>query len=305
MKKLIGHKNTQKKILALFKAKRLPHAIMLNGAKGIGKRLLAELFARRLLCGENKGLLGDDGLLSYDKNHILYPQIEAASTPDYLVIEPEEGKKSIAVETVRKTLKKLSLSSDGKRIIIIDAVDEMNPNSANALLKTLEEPGEGVHIILIAHSLANVLPTIISRCRQFRMNNLKSDEVLTVLKEELGNKSAIEMDVLVELAAGRPGEALRLGKDGEEVLSLLDAYLENKSTLAAIQLSEKMQIKRLAPMALELLLSRLALKAKSNPSKAYHFAEIYRKVDAKRLDMSIYNTSPQLVLETSLMDVIS
>ena len=207
MKNLIGHESVQKQLNNLFETGRVPHAIMLHGAKGIGKRLIAEVFARRLLCGESKDLAANRELLTYDENHILYPQIEACSTPDYLLIEPEEGKKLIAVETVRKALKKLSLSSDGQRILIIDAVDQMNPNSANALLKTLEEPGQGVHIILIAHSLSRLLPTIVSRCRQFRVSNLSNDEVDTVLKVEIPEKSAVEIDILVELANGCPGEA--------------------------------------------------------------------------------------------------
>lgn len=305
MKKLIGHEDVQKQLNQLFISERVPHAIMLHGAKGIGKRLLAETFARRLLCGETKDLLGGGGLLSYDEEHELYPQIKAASTPDYIIIEPEEGKKEISVKIVRESLKKLSLSSDGRRVIIIDAADEMNANSANALLKTLEEPGEGVHIILIAHSLSKLLPTIISRCRQFRVSNLKNNEVAGVLKVECTDKTAIEIDKLVELSNGCPGEALRLGKDGEEILNMLDNYLQNTSPLAAINLSEKLQQKKVAPLAIELLLKRISMRSKSADNKAFKWADIYQKIDNKRRDMGIYNLSPQLVLETCLMDVIS
>lgn len=304
MKRLIGHEDVQKQLNQLFETGRVPHAIMLHGAKGIGKRLIAETFARRLLCGASKDLLSGGDLLTFDENHELYPQIEAASTPDYLVVEPEEGKKEISVKIVREALKKLSLSSDGRRIIIVDAADEMNANSANALLKTLEEPSEGVHIILIAHSLAKLLPTIISRCRQFRVSSLKNNEVANVLKAEDSDKSAVEIDKLVELANGCPGEALRLGKNGEEILSMLDSYLQNSHTLAAINLTEKFQQKKVSPLALELLLKRIAMRAKS-AENAHEWAEIYQKIDNRRRDMGIYNLSPQLVLETCLMDIIS
>tara|TARA_R110000868_G_scaffold189695_1_gene432914 strand:+ start:98179 stop:99105 length:927 start_codon:yes stop_codon:yes gene_type:complete len=305
MKKLIGHLDVQKQLNQLFETGRVPHAIMLHGAKGIGKRLIAEAFARRLLCGPSNDLLGGGDLLTFDEGHELFPQIEAASTPDYLLIEPEEGKKEISVKIVREKLKNLSLSSDGKRIVIIDAADQMNSNSANALLKTLEEPGEGVHIILIAHSLSNILPTIVSRCRQFRVSNLTNTQVAEVLKTADDKKTPVEIDILVELAAGCPGEALRLGKDGEDILKMIDTYLSRASTLEAINLSEKFQQKKVSPLALELLLKRIAMRAKSNPQNAHKWAQIYQNLDDKRRNMEIYNLSPQLVLETCLMDVIS
>lgn len=304
MKNVIGHLGVQNQLNALFESGLLPHAILLHGPKGVGKRLLAELFARRLLCGPAAGgLIAPEGL-SYDEHHELYPQIEAESTPDYLVIEPEDGKKSISVENVRNTLKSLSLSSDGKRVVIIDAADEMNSNSANALLKTLEEPGQGVHIILLAHNMSKLLPTIVSRCRQFRVNKLKDSELEQVLNVELEASSAVEIDKLVELAAGCPGEALRLGEVGTDLLEMIDGYMNQKGVLRAVNLAEKIQQKKLSPMALELLLTRIAQKAKTSPN-AHDWASLYQKIDQKRKNMDVFNLNPQLVLETSLMDVIS
>lgn len=304
MKNVVGHLDVQKQLNALFDTGLLPHAIMLQGPKGVGKRLLAELFARRLLCGAAPaGLIAEEGL-TYDDTHELYPQIEAGSTPDYLVLEPLEGKKGISVEQVRDTLRALSYSSDGKRVVIVDAADEMNSNAANALLKTLEEPGEGVHIILLVHNVSKILPTIISRCRQFRVTKLNDLELADVLKTEMQGLSAVEVDKLVELAAGCPGEALRLGEVGTQILEMIDGYLSQKSVLNAIHLAEQLQVKKLSPTALELLLTRISQKAKTS-SNSYAWASLYQKIDEKRRNMEIYNTNPQLVLETSLMDVIS
>ena len=305
MKPLVGHLETQKNLNALLESGNMPHALILSGAKGIGKRLIAEQFGRRLLCGPEEGAMFAPEGLSCNESHELYPQIEAGACPDFLMVELEEKKKSISVEQIRTTLSKLSLSSDGKRIVIIDDADTMNKNAANALLKTLEEPGEGVHIVLIVHNISKILPTIISRCRHFRVSTLKENEVEEILKTELPDLSAIQIDELVEISKGSVGDAMRLMENGTLVFELIDGFFKNPSKLNAIQLAEQLQVKKLAPLGIELLLSRIALKAKNDTENAYNWASLYSKINKKRSDMDIFNLSPQLVLETSLMDVIS
>jgi DNA polymerase-3 subunit delta' len=305
MKNLVGHLELQKNLKALLESGHMPHALIFSGAKGVGKRLLAGHFGCRLLCGPEEGsMFAPDGL-TFNKAHELYPQIEAGACPDYLIIQPEEGKKSISVEQVRNTLSKLSMSSDGKRVVIIDDADTMNANSANALLKTLEEPGQGVHLILIVHNISKMLPTIVSRCRHFRASTLKESEVETILKQELPKLSLVQIDELVEISKGSVGDAMRLMENGTLVMDLIDGFFKAPSKLNAITLAEQLQVKKLAPLGLELLLSRISLKAKNEDEKAYEWAELYSKINKKRSDMDIFNLSPQLVLETSLMDVIS
>ncbi|MAI07935.1 MAG: hypothetical protein CMF61_03160 [Magnetococcales bacterium] len=304
MKPLVGHLETQKNLNALLESGNMPHALILSGAKGIGKRLIAEQFGRRLLCGPEEGAMFAPEGLSCNESHELYPQIEASACPDFLMVELEEKKKSISVEQIRTTLSKLSLSSDGKRIVIIDDADTMNKNAANALLKTLEEPGEGVHIVLIVHNISKILPTIISRCRHFRVSTLKENEVEEILKTELPELSAIQIDELVEISKGSVGDAMRLMENGTLVFELIDGFFKNPSKLNAIQLAEQLQVKKLAPLGVELLLSRIALKAKDDTENAYKWASLYSKINKKRSDMDIFNLSPQLVLETALMDVI-
>ena len=111
MKPLVGHLETQKNLNALLESGNMPHALILSGAKGIGKRLIAEQFGRRLLCGPEEGAMFAPEGLSCNESHELYPQIEASACPDFLMVELEEKKKSISVEQIRTTLSKLSLSS--------------------------------------------------------------------------------------------------------------------------------------------------------------------------------------------------
>lgn len=305
MKDIIGQTNIQESLNRLFESGNVPHAILLSGPKGIGKRLIAEHFGCRLLCGPELGSMFAPEGLSFNKTHELFPQIEAGACPDFLVVEPEDGKNNIAVEQVRQTLSKLSLSSDGKRVVIIDNADTMNKNAANALLKTLEEPGDGVHIVLIVHNVSKMLPTIISRCRHFRVPTLKGADIESILQKELPNLSAIQIDELVELAKGSAGDAMRLMENGTDVLDLIDGFFNHPTKLNALSLAEQLQAKKLAPLGLELLLSRISLKAKNDIDNAHKWADLYAKINEKRSNMEIFNLSPQLVLETSLMDAIS
>ncbi len=305
MKSLIGHKILQDDLQQLFKSGNMPHALLLSGRKGIGKSLLAKHFACRVICGADESSMFEAEGLSFNQNHHLYPQIEAGACPDLLEVNIADDKKAITVGQIRQMLTKLSLSSDGKRVVIVNDADTMNNAAANALLKTLEEPGQGVHIVLVVHNVSRVLPTIISRCRHFKVGPLTDDQVDQALQNELPSLSAVQRDELVEIAKGSVGDAMRLMENGAEVLGMLDGFFKNPSQLEAINLAEKLQGKKLAPLGVELLLSHISIRAKNNPNDAVKWATLYQKVDKKRADMEIFNLSPQLVLETSLMDVIS
>lgn len=307
MDQIIGHSQVLQTLEKLFETERIPHALMLIGPKGIGKRKIAERFGKRLILGASSSmsLMGENEPLAYDEGHPYFPQIEAGSCPDYLAIEPEDGKKSIGVEGIRKTLSKLALSSEGKRVVIVDAADDMNNNAANALLKTLEEPGEGIHLILLVHSQSKILPTIISRCRQFRVSPLGDVDVLDVLKKEAPDTDASELKKFATLSGGCPGEALKQLNEGAEILPLIQEFLDNRSSqtvLSASQLSEKIAVKKAVPLALDMLLSVLSASAKANLQP--HDAEIYQKVQKRLDEMTVFNVNPQLTLEAALNDVL-
>ena len=304
---IIGHQNVQTSLNELLLSGRMPHAMLFHGSKGVGKRLVAEVFARRLLCGA--GAPEESWQLSFNTKHPVYPQVEAMSSPDFHIIEPDDGKKSISVDQVRSTLSKLSLSSDGDRVVIIDAAEQMGAAAANALLKTLEEPGQGIHLILICHNLSKLLPTIVSRCRQFRFSPLSENEVKFVLEENFPEKGRQEVDELAMLAAGCPGEAERLMGDAQEILHALDAFFKKlpaKSTLPALELSDKLHRKKLAPLGMEMLLKKVALFARDKNILGVtprEWAELYASLCEKNIDMQTLNLNAQLVLESALLDV--
>jgi len=305
---IVGHEGVEKSLLQLLGSGNLPHAFLFHGCKGIGKRLTAEFFGRSLLCG-----IGDveSDKLTYDTSHKLYPQIEAGSSSDFLILEPEEGKKSISINQVRTTLSKLSLSSDGQRVVIVDAAEQLTNQAANALLKTLEEPGQGVHLILISHNLSKLLPTIISRCRQFRFSPLTSDQLIDVFMHILKNEDESSMHTLLRMCGGSPGEALRYVGQGLEIYQELEGFfgqLPIVSTSPVTQLAANWQKNKSTDMAAELLLKKISRLAKGQDPSDYTsllWTDLYLKIENRFQNMEEFNLTPQLTLETTLMDVVS
>ncbi|MBT8458597.1 MAG: DNA polymerase III subunit delta', partial [Boseongicola sp.] len=117
----------------------------------------------------------------------------------------------------------LSSTDGGRRVVIVDSIDDMNPSAANALLKVLEEPPKNALLLLISHAPARLLPTIRSRCRELRLPALAPD----ALSQALAQAGHTDPDpALTQLAAGSVGEAIRLATQNgpalyAEILALL------------------------------------------------------------------------------------
>lgn len=195
---------------------RLHHAWLLTGPEGVGKAAFAHGAALRLL-----GARPDPGggPLAVASDDPVARVVAAQAHPDLLVLErrSEDGKlkKSIAVEDARRLPEFFSKSPAMAdcRVAIIDSADDLNPSSANALLKTLEEPsGRGV-LFLIAHNPGGLLPTIRSRCRTLRFPPWPLEQLIRFVEHRLGLDPA-EAERLARLAGGAPGRALSLHAAG-------------------------------------------------------------------------------------------
>lgn len=302
---LIGHTDVQTTLNQLLESGKLPHALLFHGPKGIGKRLTAEVLARRILCGEAQSLMNDG--LTYDETSSIFPQILAGSCPDFYVIQPAEGKASISVEQVRNSISQLALSSENDRVVIIDAAEQMTIPASNALLKTLEEPGSRIHIILISHNLSKLLPTIVSRCRRYRFAPLAENESLQVIKTEQGDLSS-EIEASLQVFQGCPGQAIEMAEKGKKAIDAIEDALNKGKSLKGWQiteLTEKLQQQKIAGMAMDFLLAKVAQFAKEQSANSAKFSMIYQQLNKRRQDMEEFNISPQLTLETSLHDVVS
>lgn len=221
---LIGHAKPKAAFVDALHHGRVHHAWLITGPKGIGKRRFAQWAAQALLAGED-GRSGSAPGIEATRS-----LLEAGSHPDHRILEPpEEGKGSatgsIIVEQIRELADFLHSypAIAPWRTLIVDSIDDMNINAANAFLKELEEPREQTVYLLVSHSPARLLPTIRSRCRTLRLFPMSEEDTRSVLLAEEPDLSTAELDALVRVADGAPGMAIDLaGADLNGLESALD-----------------------------------------------------------------------------------
>jgi DNA polymerase III subunit delta' len=195
----------------LAQRERWPHALLITGAQGTGKRLLALHLARALLCEAPRA----DG--SACETCAACGWVQRRTHPDLRLVEPvtydEEGNPTatdtIAVERIRELIDFALLSSHrgGAKIAIIAPADALNAAAANALLKTLEEPPPGTFLILVSSQPARLPATIVSRCRRLPLP--KPDATMAAVW--LAQQNVPDAGLLLAQAGGAPLRAKLLG----------------------------------------------------------------------------------------------
>lgn len=190
-----------------YQSGRLPHALLISGGSGIGKSHLAHALTAYLLCRQpSETACGECASC----------QLLAAGThPDLLEIKPEAEGKQIRIEQIRALQSYVGKTAQqgGFRVVIMQPADAMNPNSANALLKNLEEPGDNVLFILLSSRINAVLPTIKSRCQQISLPVPDHDLAVQWLNTVLESHQALHCDKLLKMANGNPLTARELASD--------------------------------------------------------------------------------------------
>ncbi len=216
---LVGHRSAYERLQQAFHHHMMHPVWLLAGERGIGKATLAYTMAREIL-GNN----GQDPSL-------VARQMVQGTYPNFLALERclnADGKmpREINAEEGRKVNAFLNQCAaiPGWRVIIIDAVDEMNRTAANALLKILEEPPAKTIFFLITHSLGRVLPTIRSRCCKLQLFPLTDKEVSDSLSD-------IVSPEILSLAKGSIGRAMSLHQAGgvkllEQVIQAIGGALK-------------------------------------------------------------------------------
>ncbi|MFZ4967618.1 MULTISPECIES: DNA polymerase III subunit delta' [Pseudomonas] len=185
------------------------HAYLLHGPVGIGKRALAERLMALLLCKSPQGL----NACGHCKSCLL---LAAGSHPDNYILEPEEADKAIKVDQVRDLVSFVVQTAQlgGRKVVLIEPVESMNINAANALLKSLEEPSGDTVLLLVSHQSSRLLPTIRSRCVQQACPLPGEAMSLEWLAGALPDCSEEERAELLTLAAGSPLAAVSLQAQG-------------------------------------------------------------------------------------------
>lgn len=204
-KDVVGHKNIIKYIQNAVTANAVSHAYILNGDRGSGKKLLANLFAMSLQC-ENRGQDGDAcGKCQSCR------QAMSANQPDIIRVIHEKPN-TISVDDIREQVNDdiviRPYSSKYKIYIIADA-DLMSVQAQNALLKTIEEPPAYALIMLLTENADTLLPTIRSRCVMMKLRNIKDQLVKKYLMEQMEIPD-YKADVCVAFAQGNMGKAIML-----------------------------------------------------------------------------------------------
>ncbi|HVK79872.1 MAG TPA: DNA polymerase III subunit delta', partial [Verrucomicrobiae bacterium] len=197
----VGHNTEEQALAEGLRGGRMHHAWLLTGAKGMGKATLAYRFARAALGAKTGGARPFD---THPEDPIAR-RVIAQSHPDLFILRRglnDRGKprREITVDEARELGQFFSLapSEGGMRVAIIDAVDDLNRNAANAILKTLEEPPARSVLLLVCHAPGAILPTIRSRCRRLTLRTLTDAQ----MKQAAG---ADTDGVIFQLAKGRPG----------------------------------------------------------------------------------------------------
>lgn len=203
---LFGHDDAESGWLREAKSGRLAHGWIISGPKGIGKATLAYRFAKQLLSSDHR--------------------VATGAHPDLLVIEPEEEGKEIKVEQARQIAQFFSLTpAEGEwRVVIVDSVDALNTNAANAILKALEEPPPQAVLLLISHNPGSLLPTIRSRCAMLKLKPLASNDFERVMRQLHPDMDEPTLTALYELSNGSPGVAIEY--EGQGALALYEQILD-------------------------------------------------------------------------------
>lgn len=322
---------------------RLPHALLLHGGRGIGKRQLMKAFAQLLLCespvdASPCGRCAGCQLLGADNHPDLRWLTPAASMPDrddaeatdddaQGVSKAAKPSREILIDQVRKTSDFLSLSSHrgGRRVVLLFPAEALNAPAANALLKMLEEPPPGTVFLAVSDQLDAVLPTILSRCVLLRAPIPSPAQALQWLRSVGVDRAEAK---LAEAGGAPLGIADEAGLDQRQTLDpalheALIKLLSRGPALSGAQIVSTVPkdiavapaIRLLQRWGWDLLAERLAGRVRYYPQYQREFATLSRAIEPSRVvdwaaalaqtqAVSDHPLNARLVVESALLGYV-
>ena len=303
--------------LAQYRSGRLPHALLLSGPRGIGKQHFAEALLGYLLC-TTPGEMACGECRSCR-------MLAAGYHPDLLRVSPEAGKRQIRIDPVREvnTFVAQTAQQGGRRVIVLAPAEAMNLAAANALLKSLEEPGERTHFLLLADVPSRLLATIRSRCQHWSLPPPEREQSLAWLAEHLSDRD--EAEFWYQVSGGLPLRAVELAAADSRALrqqlhETFDALVRGAEPVAEAARLDRNSLEAILWYGIAWLedLIRLGLSGEAGRVHNPDLLPLYRQAiknarvrdwfrlldfarEQRRLLATGGNPNPQLVLEAWLI----
>lgn len=278
---ILGQDRAVEQFVSAWASRKVHHAWLLAGSKGVGKASFAREAARRVLA-EAAGPPFDLPHLATSEDHPIVKLIDAGSHPDMRWLQrlpKDKGEglaRNISVDQVRELGEFLTLTPSFSpwRVAVIDTIDELEGAAANALLKILEEPPANTIFFLVSHAPGRLLPTIRSRCRRLDFAALEADAMTSILEREAPQLSAPGRNGIIAMAGGSAGRALafaglelaKLEDTAQTILRRGDPTNALRSSLAS-ELGKKASADRYAAF-LDLAPSLIARRARNLQGEA-------------------------------------
>jgi DNA polymerase III subunit delta' len=305
---LFGHGEAERTLLEAYKGGRIPHAWLIGGPPGIGKATLAYRLARFVLAHPDPQApaVQNAASLAVEADNPVARRIAAQAQGDLLVLErvinEQTGKlyTVIRVDDVRRAVPFFGSTAGegGWRVAIVDAVDNLQREGANALLKVLEEPPPRTLLLLVSHAPGRELPTIRSRCRRLLLRPLSAADVARAAAAALG-RGADEPELAEAAAAAEGSVARAIGLLDGPALALRQRVLELFAQLPdpdpralhalgdALGGSEPATLSAFMDMVNGWLSARLGGRRQAR--QMARTAEVWEKVNRAARDVETYN----------------
>ncbi len=307
---LYGHVEPERALLDAYRSGRFPHAWLLGGPQGIGKATLAYRMARFVLAHSDptSPQVQEAETLDVDPGHIVSRHIASGAHGGLLTLERTVNDKGvmrtmIVVDQTRETVPFFGSTAaiGGWRVCVVDSVDELNPNGANALLKILEEPPKNSLFFLVSHAPARLLPTILSRCRKLPMRPIAADDVVQAIthasERDADDPALIEAAQLSEGSVSRAlgllgGDALKLQQRTAILLDTLPRVDPRQlhALSDALPLSDRIALAAFVDSIDRWIGERLrGADANVNLPRLARLAEVWDKISRAARDTESYN----------------